>query len=61
MHEVHIKRQTNPQLFSAVKLALAQHEQALREVAKLIDVSPRDLRTALAIAWPNRSRSMVGL
>ncbi len=44
MHEVHLKRQANPQLFSAGEFALAQHEQALREVAKLIDVSPHDLR-----------------
>jgi hypothetical protein len=51
MHEVHMKRQANPQLFSAGELALAQYEQAIREVAKLIDVSPRDLRIALVIGW----------
>jgi hypothetical protein len=41
-----MKRQANPQLFSAGEHAPVQHEQALREGAKLIDVSPRDLRTA---------------
>ena len=55
-----MKRQTHPQLSAAGELALAQHEQVLREGAKLIDVSPRDLRTALVIAWPNRFRSVVG-
>ncbi len=44
MYEVHMKRQANLQLFSAGELALAQYAQALREVAKLLDVSPHDLR-----------------
>jgi integrase/recombinase XerC len=39
-----MKRQTNPQLSTAGELALTQYEQALREVAKLLDVSPCDLR-----------------
>jgi hypothetical protein len=53
-----MKRQVNPQLSTAGELVLTQYEQALREVAKLLDVSPRDLRTALDIAWPNWSRSI---
>jgi integrase/recombinase XerD len=39
-----MKRQTHPQLSVAGELALAQYEQALREVAKLPDMSPHDLR-----------------
>jgi integrase len=39
-----MKRQANPQLSAAGELALAQDEHALREVAKLLDVSPHDLR-----------------
>jgi integrase/recombinase XerD len=38
-----MKRQANPQL-SAGELALAQYEQALRDVAKLLDVRPHTLR-----------------
>jgi integrase/recombinase XerD len=39
-----MKRQTHPQLSAAGELALTQYEQALREVAKLPDMSPDDLR-----------------
>jgi integrase/recombinase XerD len=38
-----MKRQTHPQLSAAGELALTQYEQALREVAKLPDMSPHDL------------------
>jgi integrase/recombinase XerD len=39
-----MKRQANPQLSATGELALAQYEQALRDVAKPLDVSPHDLR-----------------
>jgi integrase len=39
-----MKRQAHPQLSAAGELTLAQYEQALREVAKLPDMSPHDLR-----------------
>jgi integrase/recombinase XerD len=39
-----MKRQTHPQLSAAGELALTQYEQAFREVAKLPDMSPHDLR-----------------
>ena len=37
-------REANLQLSAAGELALAQYEQALREVAKFLDVSPHVLR-----------------
>jgi integrase/recombinase XerD len=39
-----MKRQTHPQLSAAGELALTQYEQTLREIAKLLDISPHDLR-----------------